>query len=116
MSRARSCHQGGGGLHGEYNQYMVYPPGVLTRQEVYTVKHLPAHDHRADHMSGSDHVPRRTPHKAGHDDSMAHDDLESDAIFEGHQGAESHGEHDMHEGHNGHGDHAGHADVFRRRF
>jgi Cu2+-exporting ATPase len=80
------------------------------------MSHSPTQHHRPDHVHESDHVPRRTPHQADHHESMAHDDLESDAIFEGHQDAESHGGHDMHEGHTGHGGHEGHADLFRTRF
>jgi Cu2+-exporting ATPase len=80
------------------------------------MNHSPTQHHHPDHVHENDHVPRRTPHQADHHESMAHDDLESNAIFEGHQDAESHGGHDMHEGHTGHGGHEGHADLFRTRF
>jgi P-type Cu2+ transporter len=92
-------------------------------------EHVPEHGH--DHH----HVPVRTAGAPGEPGSMAQHDIESDAMYAGHEHAAhemhasppaghahdhdahaGHGGHDAHAGHGGHGGHAGHEAIFRRKF
>ncbi len=72
------------------------------------------------HHGHDDHVPERVAGETRPPESMAHDDIETNAMHEGHEEAEhemhaGHG-HEGHGGHGGHGGHAGHEAMFRTRF
>jgi P-type Cu2+ transporter len=75
----------------------------------------PAHEH-------DEHVPSRTAGESRPSDSLAQDDIETNAMHAGHEHAahEMHADHDHghgdHAGHDGHGGHAGHEAMFRTRF
>lgn len=98
--------------------------------------HGESHDLHDHHHDGHDeHVAHRTAGEPGTPGSMAQHDIESDAMYAGHEHAAhemnatppaeapahhhdhtDHEGHDAHAGHGGHGGHAGHEAIFRRKF